>query len=171
MGGSAHLNLTVGAIVAVGGIAGYVKGKSLPSLVGGCVMGGLILARCVTCLVPDACAGALKRYALAAAVLSFKRATILRATHSRSHPLDSLQAAWDTDSSRLASSCQLVLLRPSAPWLPHTMARRHWNGSLDLHHLVHNPFRRAFVVGPCAVALWHHCLSRYHHAFSTVVES
>ena len=43
MGGSAHLNFSVGAVVAAGGIYAFVKRKSMPSLVGGVVIGGAII--------------------------------------------------------------------------------------------------------------------------------
>eukprot|EP00462_Mataza_sp_D1_P022041 CAMPEP_0175127158 /NCGR_PEP_ID=MMETSP0087-20121206/4243_1 /TAXON_ID=136419 /ORGANISM="Unknown Unknown, Strain D1" /LENGTH=106 /DNA_ID=CAMNT_0016409129 /DNA_START=47 /DNA_END=364 /DNA_ORIENTATION=+ len=44
MGGSAHLNFTAGGLVLGGGIAGYVKAKSIPSLVAGVAIGAAYLA-------------------------------------------------------------------------------------------------------------------------------
>ena len=43
MGGSAHLNMTVGALMVAGGAMGYLKAGSLPSLFGGAAIGGLLL--------------------------------------------------------------------------------------------------------------------------------
>lgn len=42
--GGAHLNLSVGALVAVGGMMGYVKKKSVPSFVAGVGLGGVLIA-------------------------------------------------------------------------------------------------------------------------------
>ena len=39
--GSAHLNLTMGGLVGLGGIMGYIKAKSVPSLVAGVGVGAL----------------------------------------------------------------------------------------------------------------------------------
>ena len=41
--GASHLNLTAGLLVAAGGIMGYAKKKSLPSLIAGSVIGGCYL--------------------------------------------------------------------------------------------------------------------------------
>ena len=38
--GSAHMNLGVGTLVALGGAMGYAKKKSVPSLVAGAALGG-----------------------------------------------------------------------------------------------------------------------------------
>ena len=43
MGGSAHLNMSMGALMVVGGAVGYLKAGSLPSLFGGAALGGLLL--------------------------------------------------------------------------------------------------------------------------------
>ena len=43
MGGSAHLNMTLGALTVIGGAVGYLKAGSLPSLFGGAAIGGLLL--------------------------------------------------------------------------------------------------------------------------------
>ena len=39
--GAAHLNYSVGALVAVGGLVGYVQKKSVPSLVAGVGIGSV----------------------------------------------------------------------------------------------------------------------------------
>lgn len=39
MGGEAHAAFTVGALVGLGGVAGYVRAKSVPSLVAGLTFG------------------------------------------------------------------------------------------------------------------------------------
>jgi len=39
--GSAHLNFTLGALVAAGGVAGYVRSRSSPSLIAGLALGAL----------------------------------------------------------------------------------------------------------------------------------
>ena len=44
MGGSAHLNFSAGMAVAGGGMFGYYKAASMPSLVGGVVAGGALIA-------------------------------------------------------------------------------------------------------------------------------
>ena len=44
MGGSAHLSYAVGGRFTVGGVMGYVKARSVPSLIGGCGMGAAMLA-------------------------------------------------------------------------------------------------------------------------------
>eukprot|EP00536_Pseudo-nitzschia_multiseries_P003571 jgi/Psemu1/284491/fgenesh1_pg.56_\ len=41
--GSAHLNFTLGGLVAIGGAMGYVKKGSTPSLVAGLTFGGLLI--------------------------------------------------------------------------------------------------------------------------------
>lgn len=41
--GSAHLNFTLGGLVAVGGAVGYFKRGSVPSLVAGLAFGGLLV--------------------------------------------------------------------------------------------------------------------------------
>ncbi|KAG7351779.1 transmembrane protein [Nitzschia inconspicua] len=41
--GSAHLNFTLGGLVAVGGAVGYFKKGSVPSLVAGLTFGGLLI--------------------------------------------------------------------------------------------------------------------------------
>lgn len=41
--GSAHLNFTLGALVAAGGAMGYAKKGSVPSLVAGLTFGGLLI--------------------------------------------------------------------------------------------------------------------------------
>lgn len=43
MGGSAHLSFTVGALLCGGGVAGYVRAKSMPSLIGGLSTGSAML--------------------------------------------------------------------------------------------------------------------------------
>ena len=42
--GGSHVNLTCGALVAVGGMMGYVKKKSVPSFVAGVGLGGVLIA-------------------------------------------------------------------------------------------------------------------------------
>jgi len=41
MSGSSHINFTVAGLVALGGLMGYAKAKSVPSLVGGLAFGAL----------------------------------------------------------------------------------------------------------------------------------
>jgi uncharacterized membrane protein (UPF0136 family) len=41
--GSAHLNFTLGGLVAVGGAVGYFRRGSVPSLVAGLAFGGLLI--------------------------------------------------------------------------------------------------------------------------------
>ena len=41
--GSAHLNFTLGGLVAVGGAVGYLKKGSVPSLAAGLTFGGLLI--------------------------------------------------------------------------------------------------------------------------------
>ncbi len=43
MGGSAHLNYTVGGAVGLGGLAGFLRAGSKASLVGGLVAGGAFM--------------------------------------------------------------------------------------------------------------------------------
>eukprot|EP00971_Amphidinium_carterae_P269869 5354015-Amphidinium_carterae.1 len=42
--GAAHLNLTLGGLLSVGGVVGYLKAGSIPSLVGGLGCGSLMAA-------------------------------------------------------------------------------------------------------------------------------
>lgn len=41
MSGSSHINYSVAGLLALGGLMGYAKAKSVPSLVGGLAMGAL----------------------------------------------------------------------------------------------------------------------------------
>ena len=41
--GSAHLNFTLGGLCAIGGVVGYAKKKSTPSLAAGLAFGGLLV--------------------------------------------------------------------------------------------------------------------------------
>jgi len=41
MTGSAHVNYTMAGLLAVGGVAGFAKAKSVPSLVAGLAVGSL----------------------------------------------------------------------------------------------------------------------------------
>ena len=42
--GSSHLTFTMAAIVSAGGVMGYVKGRSVPSLTAGLIFGGIFVA-------------------------------------------------------------------------------------------------------------------------------
>mmetsp|Transcript_22473 Transcript_22473/g.72333 ORF Transcript_22473/g.72333 Transcript_22473/m.72333 type:complete len:113 (-) Transcript_22473:90-428(-) len=44
MTGAAHLSFAMGALTAAGGVMGYAKGKSLPSLGAGCALGAAFIA-------------------------------------------------------------------------------------------------------------------------------
>mmetsp|Transcript_73193 Transcript_73193/g.174434 ORF Transcript_73193/g.174434 Transcript_73193/m.174434 type:complete len:122 (+) Transcript_73193:87-452(+) len=42
--GAAHLNFTLGGLLSIGGVVGYLKAGSIPSLVGGLGCGSLMVA-------------------------------------------------------------------------------------------------------------------------------
>ena len=45
--GSSHLNMTLGGVLCAGGLAGYVKAKSMPSLIAGFGLGALYFGSAV----------------------------------------------------------------------------------------------------------------------------
>lgn len=43
MGGSAHLSFTVGGLLVIGGIIGFARKSSIPSLIAGATCGGVLI--------------------------------------------------------------------------------------------------------------------------------